>query len=43
MRRGINAVNALVIRDDAIAPQEHVQTTIAESPTLHGEFLKTRL
>ena len=40
MRRSINAINALVICDDPVAPQEHVQTTISESPTLRRELLK---
>ena len=43
MRRGANAVNALVIDREAVASQEHMQTSVAKAPALRGKLLKTLL
>ena len=34
VRRGANAVNALVIDRDAVASQEHMQKPVAKAPAL---------
>ena len=40
MRRSIDSVDALVVRDDAFAAKQYSEPPISKAPTLHRQFTK---